>query len=102
MTNIKEENVAQAELCSGGYQNAIFNMLFLLQTRIIKMMRGELMDEELFRSYFVKLYRKMVQMEVSFINLLEGEDKDGFLHYSKSLKDLATSFKSFRDPSTVI
>ncbi len=49
-------------------------MLFLLSTRIVKIVRGELMDEEIFRSYFVKLYRKMVQMEVSFLNLLEDED----------------------------
>ncbi len=77
-------------------------MLFLLSTRIVKIARGELMDEEIFRSYFVKLYRKMVQMEVSFLNLLEDEDKDSFVYYSKSMQDLALIFKSFRDPSTVI
>ena len=77
-------------------------MLFLLSTRIVKIVRGELMDEEIFRSYFVKLYRKMVQMEVSFLNLLEDEDKDSFVYYSKSMQDLALIFKSFRDPSTVI
>lgn len=77
-------------------------MLFLLSTRIVKIVRGELMDEEIFRSYFVKLYRKIVQMEVSFLNLLEDEDKDSFVYYSKSMQDLALIFKSFRDPSTVI
>jgi len=77
-------------------------MLYLVSTRIVKLIRGEVMDEELFRSYFVKLYRKMVQMEVSFLNLLEDEDKDGFVLYSKSLRELAGLFKTFRDPSNVI
>ena len=32
-----------------GYMTAIYNMMFLLQTRITKMLKGELMDDEIFR-----------------------------------------------------
>ena len=44
----KEVNSATA-LTGDGYMTAIFNMLFLLQTRITKTMKGELMDDEIFR-----------------------------------------------------
>lgn len=59
-SRIRIENAAQTDLASGGYQMAVFNMLFLVSTRVSKMLRGEKMDEELFRGYFVKLYRKLV------------------------------------------
>lgn len=62
--NIQEENKAKSELSSEGYQTCIFNLLFLVSTKVSKILRGEVLDEELFRSYFIKLYRKIVQMEV--------------------------------------
>ena len=36
---------------------ALYNMMFLLQTRVSKMLKGELMDDEIFRTYFIKLFR---------------------------------------------
>lgn len=56
------------------------------------------MDEELFRNYFVKLYRKIVQMEAQFLNLLLKEDRDAFVLYSKSVKEIAQNYKVYRDP----
>ena len=87
-----------ANLKSGGYQTAVFNMLFLVSTHIAKSLAGEIMDEELFRRYFVKLYRKIVQMEVGFRKLLEDKHKDEFLLFSESMHELARSFKVYRDP----
>ena len=40
-----------------GYMTAVYNMIFLLQMRITKQIRGEAMDEEIFRAYFKKLFR---------------------------------------------
>ena len=64
-------------------------MLFLVSTKVSKLLLGEVMDEELFRNYFVKLYRKIVQMEAQFLNLILKEDRDAFVLYSKSVKDIA-------------
>ena len=46
---MQQEKIAASALNGDGYMTAVYNMLFLLQTRIVKMMRGEIMDEELFR-----------------------------------------------------
>lgn len=42
-------------------------MLFLLQMRIFKSLKGQNMDESLFRGYFIKLYKSLVKMEESFL-----------------------------------
>ena len=97
-SNIRQEIASQALLASGGYQSVVFNMLFLVSTRVGKMLRGEAMDEELFRGYFVKLYRKIVQMEAKLLNVIDDDDKDGFVLYSKSMRELATHYKVFKDP----
>ena len=47
--DVQQEKIAASALNGDGYMTAVYNMLFLLQTRIVKMMRGEIMDEELFR-----------------------------------------------------
>ena len=47
----------EQQLNGDGYMTAIFNMIFLLQKRVAKFMRGEAMDEELFRTYFIRLFR---------------------------------------------
>ena len=36
---------------------AVYNMLFIIQSRVARVMRGEVMDEELFRKYFIRLFR---------------------------------------------
>lgn len=72
---------------------AIYNMLFLLQARVVKMMRGELMDEELFRTYFVRLFRGIRQMEKKFKDLMEPDEDDNFVRFSRAMGDLADSFK---------
>jgi hypothetical protein len=78
---------------------SVFNMLFLVSTRLSKFLRGEPMDEELFRGYFVKLYRKMVQIETHFLNLLDDDDKPTFMLYSRSLREVANTFKVAKDPT---
>lgn len=72
---------------------AIYNMIFLLQTRIAKSMRGEVMDEELFRTYFIRLFRGIRQMENKFKAFFDPEEQDSFIKYSKSMCDLAQIFK---------
>mmetsp|Transcript_29607 Transcript_29607/g.36734 ORF Transcript_29607/g.36734 Transcript_29607/m.36734 type:complete len:138 (+) Transcript_29607:384-797(+) len=72
---------------------AIFNMLFLLSKRIAKLMRGEVMDEELFRTYFIRLFRGIRQMEQKFADVMDPEEDDCFVRYSKAMCDLADIFK---------
>ena len=72
---------------------AVYNMLFLLQTRIAKAIRGEIMDEELFRTYFIRLFRGIRQMENKFKSLFDPEETETFIRYSKSMTDLASIFK---------
>ena len=88
----KEVNSATA-LTGDGYMTAIFNMLFLLQTRITKTMKGELMDDEIFRQYFIRLFRSISYMEQMFHENLEPEEQETFVYYSKSMKDLAGVFR---------
>jgi hypothetical protein len=90
---IKEENISEANLSSGGYQTVLFNMMWLVSTRVVKMLRDEPMDEELFRNYFVRIYRKIVQMETNFWRVLDDESKQSFVVFSKSLGELASIFK---------
>ena len=72
---------------------AIFNMMFLMQTRIAKQMNGEVMQDELFRKYFIRLYRNIRQMENKFKALFDPEEQESFVRYSKSMLDLAGFFK---------
>lgn len=84
-------------MASKGYSNGIFNMLFLLQMKIIKTIKGQQMDEALFSSYFKKLYKSLRYMEADFLKLLQTEERESFLIFTKSLKDLATHFKCARE-----
>lgn len=51
------------------------------------------MDDDIFRTYFVRLYKGITQMENNFIEVLENADKEEFLRFSDSLKDIAKHFK---------
>ena len=76
-----------------GYMTAIYNMIFLLQTRISKTIRGDIMDEELFRTYFIRLFKGIRQMENKFKQFFDPDEKETFIRYSKSMADLASIFK---------
>ena len=56
---IKQTLASDNKLNGDGYMTAIYNMLFLLQTRVTKSITGEQMDDELFRSYFIRLFRSV-------------------------------------------
>ena len=81
------------QLNGDGYMTAIFNMIFLLQKRLAKHMRGEAMDEEIFRTYFIRLFRGIRQMETKFREMMEPDDEQAFIRFSKSLPDMADIFK---------
>ena len=72
-----------------GYMTAIYNMIFLLQTRLTKFIRGEVMDEELFRTYFVRLFAGIRRMEKKFKELFNPEENETFISFSKAMSDLA-------------
>lgn len=99
LQNIKEENDSEVALSTGGYQTVLFNMMWLISTRVAKLLREEPMDEELFRGYFVRLYRKIVQIEKSLWRALDDDLKESFVSFSKSLSELAFCFKVQRDPT---
>jgi len=75
---------------------AIYNMLFLLQARVVKNMRGEHMDEELFRTYFIRLFKGVRNMEQKFKDLMDPDEDDGFVRFSRALGELADTFKITR------
>ena len=54
---VQSEKSSAQQMNGDGYMTAIYNMMFLLQTRITKMLKGELMDDEIFRQYFIRLFR---------------------------------------------
>ena len=56
-------------------------------------MSNKKFDEDLFRTYFSKIYKSIVQMEAGFMTALSENDRNAFIKYSDSLKDLATYFK---------
>ena len=68
---------------------AIYNMLFLLQTRVTKLIRGEVMNEDLFRTYFIRLFGGIRRMEKKFKELFDPEEKESFVQFSKAMIDLA-------------
>ena len=72
---------------------ALYNLIFLLQTRVAKVMRGEKMDEELFRGYFIRLYKGIRHMESRFKALMEEDELDTFVRFSRAMVDLAEIFK---------
>eukprot|EP00354_Favella_ehrenbergii_P012500 CAMPEP_0170455044 /NCGR_PEP_ID=MMETSP0123-20130129/3108_1 /TAXON_ID=182087 /ORGANISM="Favella ehrenbergii, Strain Fehren 1" /LENGTH=158 /DNA_ID=CAMNT_0010717987 /DNA_START=389 /DNA_END=866 /DNA_ORIENTATION=+ len=51
------------------------------------------MDEELFRTYFIRLFRGIRQMEQKFADVMDPEEDDCFVRYSKAMCDLADIFK---------
>jgi hypothetical protein len=91
--NVKRQVLQETQLNGDGYMTAIYNMLYLLQTRISKVMRGEPMDDEIFRTYFIRLFRGIAQMEKKFKSYLDEEEADAFVRFSKALPDLASLFK---------
>jgi hypothetical protein len=90
---IKQELKAESDLATGqGYYSGVYNMLFLLQARICKQLRGINMDEDLFQSYFVKVYKSIALMEAEFLKVMTKKERQGFLCFSKSMKELAAHF----------
>jgi hypothetical protein len=71
---MKETEAAKHLGKTGGYQTAIFNLLFLLQMRVNKFMTNEKFDDDLFRTYFVRIYKNIVNMETEFIGALEESE----------------------------
>jgi hypothetical protein len=57
------------------------------------MMMGKKTDEDLFRTYFCKIYKSIVHMETSFMTALSENDRNSFMSYSESMRDLASYFK---------
>ena len=57
----------------------------------------QLMDENLFRTYFKKLYRSVVRMESTILAMLGPDERDGFVTYSSGLHELASYFKIDRE-----
>ena len=75
--------------------------MFMLNVRAAKSLKGEQLDEEIFRTYFKKLYKTIVKMEAQFMEILSSQPGgvDSFVCYSKSVKDIAEFFKIDRDPT---
>ena len=92
-SQIKQQLDSEQKLSGDDYMTALFNMIFLMQTRISKQIVGEEMHDELFRKYFIRLYRNIRQMENKFKELFEPEESDSFVRYSNSMNDLASVFK---------
>ena len=90
---VKLENQQHEEAAANGYTTGVFNMLFLLQNKIVKNEKNEYFDENLFRSYFKKLYKSLFRMEGEFMSILDREARKGFMQFTRSLGDLATEFK---------
>jgi len=51
------------------------------------------MDEVIFREYFIKLYKSLNYMESDFLQFLSLKEREGFIIFTKSLRDLAKYFK---------
>lgn len=61
--------------------------------RVTKHMTQEYFDETLFRTYFKRMYKSMFYLETDFISLLSESERDGFMVFTESVKDLAKLFK---------
>ena len=55
------------------------------------------MDENLFRTYFKKLYRSLVRTESQILGFLGPEEQAGFVTYSQAIADVAGYFKIERE-----
>ena len=51
------------------------------------------MDEELFRTYFIRLFRGIRQMEQKFKVMMDAEEEATFVSFTKAMGDLAEIFK---------
>ncbi len=51
------------------------------------------MDEDLFRNYFIKLYKSLALLEADYLKILSKKERNGFLVMTESLKDLASHFR---------
>ena len=71
--------------------------MFLMNTRITKYMENKRFDEDLFQTYFSKIYKSLVHMENGFISQLKESEKSSFVKYSTSLCDMARFFKISRE-----
>lgn len=47
------------------------------------------MDEGLFRTYFIKLYKSLVNTEIEFLQLIPASESSAFVVFTKGLKELA-------------
>lgn len=55
------------------------------------------MDDNLFRTYFKKLYRSLVRMESTILAMMPEDERAGFVTYSSGLHDIAGYFKIDRE-----
>ena len=69
--DVMREVESSANLSGDGYMTAMYNMMFLLQMNVVKIMKGDMMDPEIFRTYFIRLFRSMTQMEKKFFEALQ-------------------------------
>ena len=51
------------------------------------------MDEDLFRTYFIRLFGGIRRMEKKFKELFDPEENNEFVRFSKAMNDLAQIFK---------
>eukprot|EP00826_Nyctotherus_ovalis_P037342 TRINITY_DN3399_c0_g1_i16.p1 TRINITY_DN3399_c0_g1~~TRINITY_DN3399_c0_g1_i16.p1 ORF type:complete len:113 (-),score=29.00 TRINITY_DN3399_c0_g1_i16:53-391(-) len=70
------------------YNKALYNLLFLLQTKIYRNATEHPLDEVLFTKYLKRLYQTLFELEKS---------KHMAPKYSYALKDLATQYGFFED-----
>ncbi|CDW80731.1 UNKNOWN [Stylonychia lemnae] len=61
------------------YNNALYNVIYLLQLKVLKSYTNERFDDELFKAYFSKLFAKVIKMD---------QYKFKPPYYSESMKDL--------------
>ena len=90
---IRNEITSEQNLSSDGYYNLVSNLLFLLQTRIAKQLKGINLDEDLFRNYFIKTYKALALREEEYLKILTAKERSGFLVFSTYLKELAQVFR---------
>lgn len=61
--------------------------------KVLRTLKGEQMDEVIFRDYFIRLYKSLNYMESDFLQFLSLKEREGFIIFTKSLRDLAQYFK---------
>ena len=55
------------------------------------------MDEDVFRNYFIKLYKSLSLMESEYLKVLSVNERTGFQIFTKSLDNLASHFKCVKE-----